>query len=105
MSLKRILKLLAAILTGQGVTIITQLLVPPFFLHRYANGVEIYGEWITLTAAIAYLNTLNYGIQNYSCNQITIHYNRGEVEEARVVQAGGFRLILAAILVPAITGA
>ena len=36
MSLKRILKLLAAFFTGQGVSIVTQLLVPPFFLHRYA---------------------------------------------------------------------
>jgi O-antigen/teichoic acid export membrane protein len=81
------------------------LLVPPFFLHRYANGVEVYGEWITLSAAIAYLNTLNYGIQNYSCNQVTILYNRGEVEEAKAVQASAFRLILMAVLVPAITGA
>ena len=40
MSLKRILKLLLAFLTGQGVSVITQLLVPPLFLHRYANGLR-----------------------------------------------------------------
>ena len=104
MSLKRILKLLAAFLTGQGVTVITQLLVPPFFLHRYAHGVEVYGEWVTLPRQLRYLNTLNYGIQNYSCNQITIHYNRGEVEEARAVQASAFRLVMIAVLLPGITG-
>ena len=48
MSLRRILKMLAAFLTGQGVTVVTQLLVPPFFLHRYADGVAVYGEWVAL---------------------------------------------------------
>lgn len=97
MSLKRILKLLAAFLTGQGVAIITQLLVPPFFLHRYPHGVEVYGEWVALTASVTYLNTLNYGIQNYANNQMAIHYNRGEVEEAKAVQASAVRLLLAAV--------
>ena len=44
MSLQRILRMLMAFFTGQGVTIVSQLLVPPFFLLRYANGVEVYGE-------------------------------------------------------------
>ncbi len=105
MSLKRILKLLLAFFTGQGVTVVTQLLVPPLFLHRYAHGVEAYGEWVTLSAAVAYLNTLNYGIQNYSNNQITIHFNRGEVEEGRAVQASAFRLLLIAVALPALAGA
>lgn len=99
MSLKRILKLLAAFFAGQGVSVVTQLLVPPFFLHRYANGVEVYGEWVALSAAVSYLNTLNYGIQNYTNNQVTIHYNRGEVEQAQAVQASSFRLLLTALVV------
>jgi len=97
MSLKRILKLLAAFLTGQGVAIVTQLLVPPFFLHRYPHGVEVYGEWIALTAAVSYLNTLNSGIQTYANNQMAIHYNGGEVEQARTVQASALKLSLALI--------
>lgn len=99
MSLKRILKLLAAFFAGQGVSVVTQLLVPPFFLHRYADGVEVYGEWIALSAAVSYLNTLNYGIQNYTNNQVSIHYNRGEVERAKAVQASSFRLLLTALVV------
>ena len=99
MSLKRILKLLAAFLTGQGVTIVTQLLVPPLFLHRYAHGVQVYGEWVALTAAVAYLNTLNYGIQSYANNQMGIHYNRGELEEAKAVQASALLLLLVVTLV------
>lgn len=105
MNIKRILKLLLSLITGQGVTVVTQLLVPPFFLHRYAHGVEIYGEWITLSAAVGYLNSLNYGIQSYANNQMTIHYNRGELDEARAVQASGLRLLLTAVAVASILGA
>jgi O-antigen/teichoic acid export membrane protein len=94
MSLKRILKLLAAFFTGQGVSIVTQLLVPPFFLHRYAHGVEVYGEWIALTAAVSYLNTLNSGVQTYANNQMAIHYNGGEVEKAKTIQASAIKLSL-----------
>jgi O-antigen/teichoic acid export membrane protein len=94
MSLKRILKLLAAFLTGQGIGVVSQLLVPPLFLHRYPNGLQVYGEWIALSAAVAYLNTLNYGIQNYSNNQMALHYTSGQIDEARAVQASAFRLLL-----------
>lgn len=94
MSLKRILKLLAAFLTGQGVALATQLIIPPLFLHRYVHGVEMYGEWVALTASVAYLSTLNYGIQNYANNQMAIHYTRGELDQAKAVQANALRLVL-----------
>jgi O-antigen/teichoic acid export membrane protein len=94
MNLKRILQLVLTNLLGQGVSVITQLLIPPLFLHFYTNGVEVYGEWIALTASINYLGTLNYGIQTYANNQMTILYNRGEVEEAKAVQASALRLLL-----------
>jgi len=93
MSLRRILKLLLAFVTAQGVTIIAQLLVPPLFLHRFADGLTVYGEWITLSAAVSYLGSINYGIQTYAVNQMTILRNRGELEECRVVQASALRLL------------
>src|ERR1700679_2230437 len=94
MSLKRILKLMLTYFIGQGVAVITQLIVPPLFLHFYANGLEVYGEWVALSAAISYLGTLNYGIQTYANNQTAILYNRGQVEEAKSVQASAVRLLL-----------
>jgi O-antigen/teichoic acid export membrane protein len=94
MSLKRILKLMLTYFIGQGVAVITQLIVPPLFLHFYVNGLEVYGEWVALSAAISYLGTLNYGIQTYANNQTTILYNRGQVEEAKSVQASAVRLLL-----------
>jgi O-antigen/teichoic acid export membrane protein len=74
------------------VTILTQLLLPPVFLHSY--GVALYGEWLALSAAIGYLSTFNYGLQTYTNMQMTIHYNRGEVQECRNVQSAGLRILL-----------
>ena len=91
-SLRRILKMLLAFVTGQGVSIFTQLLIPPLFLLRFADGKAVYGEWIALTAAVSYLGSLNYGVQTYAVNQMTIHCNRGELEQCRVVQASALRL-------------
>lgn len=99
MSLRRILKLLGAFLMSQGVSVVTQLLVPPIFLHRYPHGVEMYGEWIALTAAVSYLATLHSGIQTYGNNQMTLHYNRGEIREFRIVQSSTMRLMLVNFLV------
>jgi O-antigen/teichoic acid export membrane protein len=105
MSLQRILRMLASFLTGQGVSIVAQLLVPPFFLLRYADGVEVYGEWLALSAAVTYLGTLNYGIQTYANNQMTITYNRGEPDAAKTLQASALRLLLLMILVLGTAGA
>src|SRR5271167_1694103 len=94
MSLRRILKMLLAFVTGQAVTVFSQLLIPPLFLHRFANGIAVYGEWITLSAAVSYLTSLNYGVQTYAANQMTIHRNRGEMEECQTVQASALLLLL-----------
>jgi len=96
MSLRRIGKLFAAQNAGQLVTVLTQLLLPPAFLHSY--GVSLYGQWLALSAAVAYLTTFNYGLQTFTNMQMTIHYNRGELQETREVQSAGLRILLAAFL-------
>lgn len=96
MSLRRILKTGGSLVSGQGVNVITQLLLPPIFLRRF--GVEGYGEWLTLTAAVAYLSTLNFGLQTYTNNQVAICYNRGEFEEAKTLQATAMLLLLSLAL-------
>jgi O-antigen/teichoic acid export membrane protein len=92
MSLGRISKLFAAQNVTQVVSLLTQLLLPPIFLHSY--GVALYGEWLALSAAIGYLSTVNYGIQTYTNMQMTIHYNRGEVDECIHLQSGGLFILL-----------
>jgi alpha-amylase/alpha-mannosidase (GH57 family) len=44
--IQRILKMLGALGTNTFLTVVTQLLLPPAFLHYY--GVTKYGEWIVL---------------------------------------------------------
>ena len=92
MSLGRISKLFAAQNASQVVSLLTQLLIPPIFLHTY--GVALYGEWLALSSASAYLSTINYGLQTYTNMQMTIHYNRGEVEQCVQVQSAGLRILL-----------
>ncbi len=104
MRLKRILQLIITAFLGQGLTVLTQLLVPPFFLKYYGAGVEVYGEWIALSASVNYLGTLNYGVQTYANNQMTILYSRGLTREAKAVQASAFRLLLAFLIVFATAG-
>ena len=79
-------------MSAQGVNVITQFLLPPIFLRRY--GVAGYGEWLTLTAAVGYLSTLNFGLQTFTNNQVAICYNRGELEEAKTLQATAMLLTI-----------
>lgn len=104
MKVRRILQLLLAAFFGQGLTVLSQLLVPPFFLRFYDHGMTAYGEWIALSASVTYLSTLNYGIQTYASNQMTILYGRGDVRGARAVQASAFRLLLSLGAVFAVGG-
>jgi O-antigen/teichoic acid export membrane protein len=97
MSLRRIGKLFAAQNVGQLVTILTQLLLAPAFLHSY--GISLYGQWLALSAAVAYLSTFNYGLQTFTNMQMTIHYNRGELQETREVQSAGLRILFVAFII------
>ena len=94
MSLRRIAKLFAAQNANQLVVILQQLLLPPAFLH--IMGTSLYGQWLALSAAISYLSTFNYGLQTYTNMQMTIHYNRGELQETREVQSAGLRILFSA---------
>ena len=96
MSLRRIVKSGGSLMSGQGVNVISQLLLPPIFLRHY--GVATYGEWLTLTAAVGYLGTLNFGLQTFANNQVAICYNRGELEDANTLQATAMLVLLFIVL-------
>ena len=104
MKLKRLIQLLITSFLGQLLSVFNQLLVPPLFLRSYGAGVEMYGEWIALSAAVNYLGTLNYGIQTYANNQMSILYNGGDLAGAKSVQASAFRLLLLLIAFFALAG-
>src|SRR5215472_13683629 len=89
---KRILKTFSALAAGHGIQSLTQLLLPPAFIAAY--GVQGYGEWLVLSAAVGYLGTLDFGLQTYVLNELTALYHRNEIEHFHKVQAVGLRLML-----------
>lgn len=90
--LTRTLKVFAALLTSNVVNLITKLLLPPIFLLRY--GTTPYGEWIALSGAVAYLSTLNFGIQTYVTQDLTVRYQRNDLENYHLQQSTSLRLLL-----------
>jgi O-antigen/teichoic acid export membrane protein len=84
-----------ALVAGMGITLITQLLLPPVFIHYY--GVSRYGEWLVLSAAVGYLSTLNFGITSYTSNELTMLRKRGEMDKYRELQGSTLALLLGMI--------
>jgi O-antigen/teichoic acid export membrane protein len=95
--LKRILKMLGAQGTWIGLQLIVQFVLPPVFLRYY--GVAKYGEWLVLSATLAYLSTLNFGITTYTSNQLTILRQRGDLEVYRRLQASTLAFLLVLVFV------
>lgn len=93
--IQRILKMLGALGTSTGLTVLTQLMLPPAFLHFY--GIRLYGEWIVLAGTLSYLVTLNFGITTYASNELTMLYKRGDMEQYRKVQASTLALLMAMV--------
>lgn len=90
--LTRILKVMAALMTSNVVNLITKLLLPPIFLYRY--GTTLYGEWIALSGAVAYLSTLNFGIQTYVTQDLTVRYQRHELGRYHLQQSTSLRVLV-----------
>lgn len=98
-SLNRISKNLLALFTSNGINTLWQLLLPPIFIHKY--GTSLYGEWLALSASVAYLGTLNFGVQTYVNQDLTVRYHRGQMEGFHVQQSTALRLLLGIVLVAA----
>ncbi|HEY0308808.1 MAG TPA: hypothetical protein VGB94_11660 [Acidobacteriaceae bacterium] len=91
-SLQRIFKNLFALVVSNITMVANQLLLPPIFLHQY--GVALYGEWLALSVGVAYLRTLNFGVQTYVNQDLTLRFHRGELEGYHVRQSTALRLLL-----------
>ena len=93
----RILKMLGALGTSTGLTLLTQLMLPPAFLHFY--GIRMYGEWIVLAGTLSYLATLNFGITTYASNELTMLHKRGDLEQYRKVQGSTLALLIGMVCI------
>jgi O-antigen/teichoic acid export membrane protein len=95
--LKRIFKMLLAQGTNVFFVLLTQLVLPPIFIHVY--GVARYGEWLVLFATISYLTALNFGLTTYTSNELTMLKQRGDLERYRSLQASTLVLLLCVVAI------
>ncbi len=94
MNVKRIVKQFAASMTSQVVILLERLLLAPVFIHFY--NLAAYGDWLTLTASVGYLATLQFGVQTYVNNELTMQYSRGEMDTYQHLQSTALRMLLGA---------
>jgi O-antigen/teichoic acid export membrane protein len=71
----RIARGVGAGLLGQGLNIIGRVLLIPLFLSAWGAG--LYGEWLILSSAVAFLSMTDFGGQVYFVNRMTSEMAQG----------------------------
>jgi O-antigen/teichoic acid export membrane protein len=97
--LRGITKNLSALFSGHAISILQQLALVPFFIHSY--GKAGYGEWLALSAAVSYLGTLDFGVQTYVNQDLTVRYHNGDMQGFHIQQSTALRLLLGIVTVAA----
>lgn len=77
----RLIRGLGAGLLGHVISLIARVLLPPLFLQAW--GVEVYGEWLVLTAMAAYLAFSDFGGGPYVVNRMTQEFAVGDLKALR----------------------
>jgi len=81
MTLKaKLLRNLGANAYGQLITVTIQLVSVPLFLHYW--GVELYGEWLILSAIPAYLSMSDIGFASVAANDMTMRVAKDDKQGA-----------------------
>ncbi len=88
----RVVRSLTAILVGKVVLTAGSLLLVPLYLTHWST--PLYGEWLAISAAVAYLSTLDLGMNMGAVNRLTQAYARGEAAEYQGVQRAGLTFYL-----------
>lgn len=82
--LKRLLRSIAAILAGQFLNVVGNLVLVPLFLTQWSTG--LYGEWMALSAVVAYFSVTDLGMNAAAGNAMTAAYARGDLVRYRNLQ-------------------
>ncbi len=90
--LRGIAKNLTASVSSHLVAVLQQVALTPLFLHSY--GAAGFGEWLTLSASVSYLGTLDFGIQTFVNQDLTVRYHRGDMQDFHVQQSTALRMLL-----------
>ncbi len=100
--LKGIAKNLTASFSSHLVAVLQQVALTPLFLHNY--GAAGFGEWLTLSASVSYLGTLDFGIQTFVNQDLTVRYHKGDMQDFHVQQSTALRMLLGIVVVAAALG-
>jgi O-antigen/teichoic acid export membrane protein len=95
--LRGIAKNLTANFGSHLVSVLQQVALTPLFIREY--GAAGFGEWLTLSAAVSYLGTLDFGIQTFVNQDLTVRYHRGDMEGFHVQQSTALRMLLTIVSV------
>jgi len=87
-----IAKNLTASFSSHLVATLQQVLLTPLLLKTY--GAAGFGEWLTLSACVSYLGTLDFGIQTFVNQDLTVRYHGGDMKEFHVLQSTALRMLL-----------
>jgi O-antigen/teichoic acid export membrane protein len=92
---RRILHAANAVVFGHSIARMGSLILVPLFLRYWSAG--LYGEYVALFAAVAYLSSLDIGMQQAVVNRLTQAYARKDLDEYKRVQhtALAFYVVLA----------
>jgi O-antigen/teichoic acid export membrane protein len=91
-SFKGIVKNLSAGFSSHLVAVLQQFALTPLWLHNY--GAAGFGEWQTLTASVAYLGTLDFGIQTFVNQDLTVRYHQKDMDGFHIQQSTALRMLL-----------
>ncbi len=98
-ALKGIAKNLSASLSSHLVAILQQFALTPLWLKNY--GADGFGEWQALSASVAYLGTLDFGIQTFVNQDLTVRYHNGDMDQFHVQQSTALRMLFGMAIVVA----
>jgi O-antigen/teichoic acid export membrane protein len=97
----RLLKSAVALSAGQLLNILGNLLLVPLFLSRWSTGQ--YGEWMALSAVVAYFGVTDLGMNSAAGNAMTAAYARGDIERYRFLQGSAMAFYVGMALVMSIS--
>lgn len=78
---KRLINGLGAGLIAHAISLISRVLLPSLFLQAW--GLEIYGEWLVLTALAAHIVLSDFGAGMYVVNRMTQEFAIGDLKALR----------------------
>lgn len=91
--IKSIIKNIGAHSLSTVINAVFQLLSVPLFLKYW--GVDLYADWIVLTAITSYLNMSNLGLNTVTENEFVIQYTKGNLRLCNVLINNNFIFISA----------